>query len=144
MRPARLTSPPYFPSSWLPVFGWGFCFSNTHRQPYKATTYFFIYICSTLSSSPQTMVRCHPHTFRPGGALYFGAQTKEPTMARAQLMPRALYGPIGSSGSKIWVHGGGCCHGERGPKPLKGWAVAAHVDCCVLSLCFVLWLAIEY
>jgi len=35
--------------------------------------YFFIYICSTLSSSPQTMVWRHPHTFRPGGALHFGA-----------------------------------------------------------------------
>jgi len=64
-------------------------------------------------------------------------------MARAQPMLRALYGPIGSSGIKNWVHGR-CCHGERGPKLLKGRAAAAHVGCCVLWLCFVLWLAIEY
>ena len=66
-------------------------------------------------------------------------QTKEPTILRAQPMPRALYGPIGSSITKIWVHGG-CCHGERGPMLLKGRAVAALVGCCVLWLCFVLWL----
>jgi hypothetical protein len=70
-------------------------------------------------------------------------QTKEPTIARAQPTPRALYGLIGSRGAKIWVHGR-CCHGERGPKPLKGRAAVAHVGCCVLWLCFVLWLAIEY
>ena len=38
----------------------GCCFSNIHRRLYKATTYFCIYICSTLSSLPQTMVCCHP------------------------------------------------------------------------------------
>jgi len=64
-------------------------------------------------------------------------------MARVQATPRALYGPIGSSGAKIWFHGR-CCHGERGPKPLKGRAAVAHVGCCVLWLCFVLWLAIEW
>jgi len=62
-------------------------------------------------------------------------------MVRAQPMSRALYGPIGSSGAKIWVHVR-CCHGERGPKLLKGRAEAAHVGCCMLWLCFVLWLAI--
>jgi hypothetical protein len=158
----------------------GFCFSNIHRRPYKATTYFCIYICSTLSSPPQTMVtptrsvqvvrppEYPPHRDRgllvgccvvcsngghlrprPRPSICFSKgcisapQTKEPTMAKAQPMPLALYGPIGSSGAKIWVHGG-CCHGERGPKPLKGRTAAAHVGCCVLWLCFVLWLPIEY
>jgi hypothetical protein len=35
-------------------------------------------------------------------------------------------------------------HGERGPKPLKDRAAAAHVGCCVLWLCFLLWLAVEF
>jgi hypothetical protein len=35
-------------------------------------------------------------------------------------------------------------HGERGAKPLESKAVAAHVGCCVLWLCFVLWLAVEH
>ena len=162
----------------------GCCFSNIHRRLYKATTYFCIYICSTLSSLPQTMVCCHPtrsvQVARPPnypphrdcGLLTFSwllrsmfkrrppkaetlplslflrgsvlaPQTKEPTMTRAQATRRAFYGPIGSSGAKIWFHGG-YCHGERGPKPLKGRTAAAHVSCCVLWLCFVLWLAIEY
>ena len=64
-------------------------------------------------------------------------------MARAQAMLQALYGPIGSSGAKIWFHGR-CCYGERGPKPLQGRVAAAHVGCCVLWLRFVLWPAIEW
>ena len=32
----------------------------------------------------------------------------------------------------------------REPKPLKGRVVAAHVGCCVLWLCYVLWFVIEY
>jgi hypothetical protein len=35
-------------------------------------------------------------------------------------------------------------HGERGAKPLESRAAAAHVGCCVLWLCFVLWLAVEH
>jgi hypothetical protein len=65
--------------------------------------------------------------------LRFGTPNKNPTMVRAQPTPRALYGPIGSSGAKIWDHGG-CCHGERGPKPLKGRAAADHVGCCVFCV----------
>ena len=65
--------------------------------------------------------------------LRFGTPNKNPTMVRAQPTPRALYGPIGSSGAKIWVHGG-CCHGERGPKPLKGRPAADHVGCCVFCV----------
>ena len=61
-------------------------------------------------------------------------------MVSAHPMPRACHGPIDSGGTKIWVHGI-CCHGERGPKPMKGRAWAAHVGCwCVLWLCFVLLL----
>jgi hypothetical protein len=70
-------------------------------------------------------------------------QTKEQTAARTHPTPRALYGPIEISGAKIQVDGG-CSHGERGQKPLKGGAVAAHVGCCVLLLCFVLWLVVEH
>jgi hypothetical protein len=83
---------------------------------------------------------------RPQPSLYFlmglvlAPQSMEPTMARVHQMPRACYRLIGSSGAKICIHGR-CCHGERGPKPLKGRVAAAHVDCCVLWLCFVLWLA---
>jgi len=75
--------------------------------------------------------------------LHFGAPNKGTNNGESATDGTALYGPIGSSSAKIWVHSG-CCHGERGPKPLKGRAVAAHVGCCVLWLCFVLWLAIEY
>ena len=49
----------------------GCCFSNIHQWPYKAKTYFCIYICLTLSSPPQTMVRRHPthsaQVMRPPG-----------------------------------------------------------------------------
>ncbi len=39
-------------------------------------------------------------------------QMKEQTATRAHPTLRALYGPIGISGAKIWVHGG-CGLGER-------------------------------
>jgi hypothetical protein len=61
----------------------------------------------------------------------FAPQTKYRRAARVHPMHPAIDGPIGSSGAKIWVHGG-CCHGERGPKPLKGQVVAANVGCWVL------------
>jgi hypothetical protein len=64
-------------------------------------------------------------------------------MAIANPMARALHEPIGIIGAKIWGHGR-CCHGGRGPKPLEGRAVAAHVGCCVLWLCFVLPLSVEH
>jgi hypothetical protein len=58
-----------------------------------------------------------------------------------QPMPRALYGPIGISGAKIWVHGG-CCHGKRWQ---SRWRVGQWWPCwllCVLCfLCFVLCLS---
>jgi hypothetical protein len=181
MRPARHTSL-HTSLRHGCLFLVGCCFSNIHRRPFKATSYFCIYICLTLSSPPQTIngvtpthsvqvarpPKYHPHHDRrlsvgccfvcsigghlrprPHPSLCFSRgcvlapQTKEPTMARVQPTSRALYGPIGSSGTKIWVHGG-CCHGERGLKPLKGRAAAAHVGCCMLWLCFVLWLMIEY
>jgi len=44
----------------------GCCVSDIHRRPYKAMTYFCIFIFSTLNSTPQTMGRRHPHKFRPG------------------------------------------------------------------------------
>jgi hypothetical protein len=149
----------------------GCCVSNIHRWLYRATTYFCIYICSMLSSPHHPQVvrppEYPPHCDhglvvgccivcsngghlrpRPRPSLCFlrgcvlAPQMKEPTMARAQPTPRALYGPIGSSGVKNWVHGR-CCHGERGPKPLKGRAAVAHVGCCVCSGCvFVLFLPI--
>ncbi len=62
-------------------------------------------------------------------------QSTEPATARAHRTPRACFRPIGSCGSKIYVHGG-FCHGERGPKLLVGRAAPAHVGCCVL-LCFL-------
>ena len=40
-------------------------------------------------------------------------KTREPATTRAHQIPRACYRPIGSSGTKIWGHGG-CCHGNRG------------------------------
>jgi hypothetical protein len=69
-------------------------------------------------------------------------QSMEPATARAHQMPRPCYRPIGSKSAKIWVHGG-CCHGERETKQLESRAAAAHIGCCVLWLCFVLWLMVE-
>jgi hypothetical protein len=86
---------------------------------------------------------------RPSPSLWFlmgcvlVPQTKDRTAVTALPMHCTNNGPIGSSGAKRWVHGG-CCHGERGPKPLKSRAVAAYVGCCVLWLYFVLWLVVEY
>ncbi len=70
-------------------------------------------------------------------------QTNDRRVVRAHPMHPAIEGPIGSSGAKSWVHRG-CCHEERGPKPLKCRAAAAHIICCVLCLCFVLWLGVEH
>jgi hypothetical protein len=52
---------------------------------------------------------------------------------RAHPMPRALYGPIGISGAKIWVHGG-CCHGKRWQ---SRWGVGRQYLMLVV-VCFVL------
>jgi hypothetical protein len=74
--------------------------------------------------------------------LHFGTPMKDRRAARAHPTHRTIDRLIGSSGAKTWVYGG-CCHEERGPKPLKGRAAVAHVGCCVLRLCFVLWLGVE-
>jgi hypothetical protein len=66
--------------------------------------------CVVCSNGGHRRPRPHPSLCFSRGCVS-ETQTKEPTMARAQPTPRALYGPIGSNGAKIWVHGG-CCHGE--------------------------------
>jgi hypothetical protein len=67
--------------------------------------------------------------------LHWCPQTREQTAAPPNPMARALHRTIGSSGIKRRGCGG-CCHGDRRPKPPEGRAAAAHVGCCVLWLCF--------
>jgi hypothetical protein len=91
-------------------------------QPFKAQPQHYLYVSMGLVLAPQST---------------------EPAMVRAHWTPQVCYRLIESKGAKIWIHGG-CCHGERGSKPLTGRAAAAHVGCCVLWLCFVLWLVVEH
>jgi hypothetical protein len=70
-------------------------------------------------------------------------QANQPS--RRQTRPWAwapCVGPIRSSGAIGWWRQQPA-HGVRGPMPLKGRAAAAHVGCCVLWLCFVLWLVMS-
>ncbi len=63
-------------------------------------------------------------------------QTKDRRVARAHPMHHSINGPIWSTGTKIWVHGGSS-HGERGQKPLKdraAWLMLV-VVCCGCALC---------
>jgi hypothetical protein len=76
-------------------------------------------------------------------ASLFGAPNRQTSHRAAKPDHGRLAWDIGSSGAIGWWRQQPA-HEERGPSPLKGRAAAAHVDCCVLSLCFVLWLAIEY
>jgi hypothetical protein len=106
-----------------------------------ASANYWLVVVLHWSNGGQLRPRPHPSLCFSMGCV-LAPQTKEPTTARAQPMPRVLYGPIGSSSAKLWVHGG-CCHRERGPNPLKGRA-AWLMLVVVCWLCFVLWLAVEY
>jgi hypothetical protein len=124
-RPPHTFRPGRAPSSIsllprTPTFGWLLCYP-TKRWPLKAAN-------RSLS------------LFTDG--LHFGDPSEGLKSGKSAPDASHHQRTIGSSSVKIWVHGG-CCHGERGSKPLKGRTAAAHVGCCVLWLCFVLWLVVS-
>ncbi len=73
-------------------------------------------------------------------------QTKEQKAKRAHPMPHDLYGPIGISNAKIWVHGG-CCHGKRWQSCWKvgwWWLMLAVVCFVFFVLCVVFERPVSY
>jgi hypothetical protein len=74
----------------IPTFGWLLC-CPTKRWPPKAEVTSLSQIFNVLRLAPQT---------------------KEQTAMRVHPTLRALYGPIGISSAKMWVHGR-CCPGKR-------------------------------
>jgi hypothetical protein len=114
-RPGRAPSPiSLLPRT--PTFGWLLC-CPTNRWPPKAKV---------------TSLSLIFDVFR------FGTPDKGTNSKRAHLTPRALHGPIGISGAKIWVHGG-CCHDKRWQGRLGvQWRYLMLVILCFVLLCFVL------